>query len=78
MAAIGSAVGLEQIALHLPYEAARNGGAAFLLADFVAVLIVGLPAMLVEFASDGGHIETSWTRTDAADGFGRLQASSPR
>lgn len=48
MAAIGSAVGLGNI-WRFPYEAAQNGGAAFLIADFFAVLIVGLPAMLAEF-----------------------------
>ncbi|WP_306060688.1 sodium-dependent transporter [Natronococcus wangiae] len=49
MAAIGSAVGLGNI-WRFPYEAAANGGAAFLLADFIAVLIIGLPAMLAEFS----------------------------
>lgn len=47
-AAIGSAVGLGNI-WRFPYEAASNGGAAFLVVNFVLILLVGLPAMLVEF-----------------------------
>ena len=49
MAAVGSAVGLGNI-WRFPYEAATNGGAAFLLANVVAVLLIGLPAILAEFA----------------------------
>lgn len=48
LAAVGSAVGLGNI-WRFPYEAAQNGGAAFLLVNFVAILAIGLPAMLVEF-----------------------------
>ena len=48
-AAVGSAVGLGNI-WRFPYEAASNGGAAFLVVNFVLILLVGLPAMLVEFS----------------------------
>ena len=48
-AAVGSAVGLGNI-WRFPYEAAANGGAAFLVVDLVLVLVIGLPAILVEFS----------------------------
>ena len=48
-AAIGSAVGLGNI-WRFPYEAANNGGAAFLVVNFVLILLIGLPAILVEFS----------------------------
>ncbi|WP_435153392.1 sodium-dependent transporter [Haladaptatus sp. DFWS20] len=48
-AAIGSAVGLGNI-WRFPYEAAGHGGSAFLIVDFIAILLIGLPAMLAEFA----------------------------
>lgn len=47
-AAIGSAVGLGNI-WRFPYEAASNGGAAFLVVNFLLILLIGLPAMLIEF-----------------------------
>ncbi|SIR00881.1 neurotransmitter:Na+ symporter, NSS family [Haladaptatus litoreus] len=47
-AAIGSAVGLGNI-WRFPYEAASHGGSAFLVVDFIAILLIGLPAMLAEF-----------------------------
>jgi neurotransmitter:Na+ symporter, NSS family len=47
-AAIGSAVGLGNV-WRFPYEAAGHGGSAFLLVNFIAVLLIGLPAMLAEF-----------------------------
>ncbi|ESP88586.1 sodium-dependent transporter [Candidatus Halobonum tyrrellensis] len=48
MAAVGSAVGLGNL-WRFPYEAATNGGAAFLVVNVVAVALIGLPAMLAEF-----------------------------
>lgn len=48
MAAVGSAVGLGNL-WRFPYEAATNGGAAFLVVNVVAVTLIGLPAMLAEF-----------------------------
>ncbi|RBI64204.1 sodium-dependent transporter [halophilic archaeon] len=48
LAAVGSAVGLGNI-WGFPFQAGRNGGAAFLLVYLVVVLLVGLPAMLMEF-----------------------------
>ncbi|WP_266079714.1 sodium-dependent transporter [Haladaptatus caseinilyticus] len=48
MAAVGSAVGLGNI-WRFPYEAAQNGGAAFLVVNFIAIFVIGLPAILAEF-----------------------------
>lgn len=48
-AAAGSAVGLGNI-WKFPYEAGRNGGAAFLLIYILCVVLLGLPVMLSEFA----------------------------
>ncbi|MFC7046453.1 sodium-dependent transporter [Halobacteriaceae archaeon GCM10025711] len=48
LAAVGSAVGLGNI-WGFPFQAGRNGGAAFLIVYLVVVLLIGLPAMLSEF-----------------------------
>lgn len=48
LASIGSAVGLGNI-WRFPFQTATNGGAAFLLVYLVAVVIIGLPAILAEF-----------------------------
>jgi len=48
MAAIGSAVGLGNL-WRFPYIAARNGGGAFLIPYFVAVLTTGIPLMILEY-----------------------------
>lgn len=48
LAAVGSAVGLGNI-WRFPFQAATNGGSAFLLVYLVAVVIIGLPAILAEF-----------------------------
>lgn len=63
-AAIGSAVGLGNI-WRFPYEAAGNGGGAFLLVNFIAVLLIGLPAMLAEFTIGRG------THRNVVDAYGR-------
>jgi len=47
-AAVGSAVGLGNI-WSFPFQTAANGGAAFLVVYLLAVVIIGFPAMLVEF-----------------------------
>ena len=48
LAAVGSAVGLGNI-WQFPFQTGQNGGAAFLVVYLAAVLLIGFPAMLVEF-----------------------------
>ncbi|MFC5972782.1 sodium-dependent transporter [Halomarina salina] len=48
LAAIGSAVGLGNI-WRFPFQTATNGGSAFLVVYLVAVLVIGIPALLGEF-----------------------------
>ena len=49
LVAAGSAIGLGAL-WRFPYIAGKHGGAAFLLVFLLSVLIVGVPAMLAEFA----------------------------
>ena len=49
LVAAGSAIGLGAI-WRFPYIAGEHGGAAFLLVFLLSVLVVGIPAMLAEFA----------------------------
>lgn len=49
LVAAGSAIGLGAL-WRFPYIAGENGGAAFLLVFLLSVLVVGIPAMLAEFA----------------------------
>ena len=53
LAAIGSAVGLGNL-WRFPYIAYQNGGGAFLIPYFVAILTAGVPLIILEFAL--GHI----------------------
>lgn len=48
-AAAGSAVGLGNI-WRFPYVAGENGGAAFLIIYVIAIIAIGMPVMLSEFA----------------------------
>jgi len=48
LAAVGSAVGLGNIWRFL-FLTARSGGAAFLVAYLILIVVIGLPVMLVEF-----------------------------
>lgn len=49
LAAVGSAVGLGNI-WRFPFQVGQEGGAAFLLMYLFFILLIGLPAILVEFA----------------------------
>jgi len=53
LAAVGSAVGLGNI-WRFPYVAYSNGGGAFLIPYIIAVVVVGIPLLIMEFSL--GHL----------------------
>ncbi|MET4696004.1 sodium-dependent transporter [Endozoicomonas lisbonensis] len=67
LAAVGSAIGLGNI-WRFPYMAYENGGGAFLIPYFVAMLTAGIPFMIMEFGL--GHK----MRGSAPKVFARLSA----
>ncbi|GMQ60518.1 sodium-dependent transporter [Vallitalea sediminicola] len=67
LAAIGSAIGLGNI-WRFPYTVAENGGGAFLIPYFIALITAGIPLLILEFGL--GHK----MRTSAPGVFGRLNA----
>ncbi len=48
LAAVGSAVGLGNI-WRFPFQVGQHGGSAFLITYLVCVLVLGIPAILIEF-----------------------------
>ena len=64
LAAVGSAVGLGNL-WRFPYELYDHGGGAFLIPYIIAVFVVGLPMLILEFSL--GH----FTQRAAPDAFGR-------
>jgi NSS family neurotransmitter:Na+ symporter len=65
LASVGSAVGLGNI-WRFPFQTATNGGAAFLVVYLVAVVVIGLPALLAEL------VVGRRANRNAIDAFGRL------
>ncbi len=61
LAAIGSAIGLGNI-WRFPYIAYRNGGGAFLVPYFVALFIVGVPLLMLEFGL-GHHFRRAFPQS---------------
>ena len=64
LAAIGSAVGLGNL-WKFPYELYNHGGGAFLIPYVIAVFVIGVPMLILEFSL--GH----FTQRAAPDAFGR-------
>jgi len=65
LAAIGSAVGLGNV-WRFPYEAYSNGGSAFLIPYLVAMVVIGVPLLILEFSL--GHL----TQQAAPNAFKRV------
>jgi NSS family neurotransmitter:Na+ symporter len=64
LAAIGSAVGLGNI-WRFPYTAAENGGGAFLLPYFFAIITAGIPILILEYTMGKTYkagAPTTWAR----------------
>ena len=67
LAAIGSAVGLGNV-WRFPYEAYSNGGGAFLIPYGLAMIVIGIPMLILEFSL--GHL----TQRAAPEAFGHFKA----
>jgi NSS family neurotransmitter:Na+ symporter len=65
MAAMGSAIGLGNI-WRFPFICYQNGGGAFLIPFFVALITCGVPLMILEFGI--GH----WSRSGAPSTFAKI------
>ncbi|MFC1453429.1 sodium-dependent transporter, partial [Verrucomicrobiota bacterium] len=65
LAAIGSAVGLGNL-WGFPYKVYSYGGGAFLVPYFIAMVVMGVPLLIMEFAT--GH----WAQLAAPSAFGRI------
>ncbi len=76
LAAIGSAVGLGNI-WRFPYVAYENGGGAFILPYLVALVVAGLPFLLLDYSlghRNRGSAPLSFARTDRrTEGLGWWQ-----
>ncbi|MBL7133064.1 MAG: sodium-dependent transporter [Phycisphaerae bacterium] len=66
LAAIGSAVGLGNL-WRFPYEAYNNGGGAFLIPYAIAMIVIGIPMLILEFSL--GHM----TQRAAPEAYGHLK-----
>ena len=82
LAAIGSAVGLGNI-WRFPYVAYENGGGAFIVPYLVALLVAGLPFLLLDYGIGHryrGSAPLSFRRLggSAAETFGWWQVGSVR
>jgi SNF family Na+-dependent transporter len=87
MAVAGSAIGLGNF-LRFPVQAAQNGGGAFLIPYFVALLLLGLPLMWIEwtlgrFGGGFGHstapgmFHTLWNKSRFIKYFGVIGIFGP-
>jgi len=87
MAVAGSAIGLGNF-LRFPGQAAQNGGGAFLIPYFVALLLLGLPLMWIEwtigrFGGGFGHstapgmFHTLWNKNRFIKYFGVIGIFGP-
>lgn len=61
LAALGSAIGLGNI-WRFPYMAYRNGGGAFLIPYVLALFVVGIPLMMLEFGL-GHHFRAAFPQS---------------
>ncbi len=65
LAAVGSAVGLGNV-WRFPHECYSNGGSAFLIPYIIAMIVIGIPLLIMEFSL--GHL----TQQAAPNAFGKV------